>query len=114
MSAEFSPELEKQAMRGDEMPDGLGYPEQFLYLSLRMLYRQLRGKMVSRPVAIAEKKKLMDEYRVMKFREDNGKRWLELIRLTELARSAYRKNPTIENADALASVLEGRKVHGLS
>lgn len=110
MSAEFSPDLEKQAIRGDEMPDGLGYPEQFLYLSLRMLYRQLRGKMVSRPVAIVEKKKLLEEYRVMKFREDNGKRWSELIRLTELARSAYRKNPTHENAMLLIEIIEGRRL----
>ena len=31
---------EKDAMAGLEMPDGLSYPDQILYLELRMLYNQ--------------------------------------------------------------------------
>lgn len=40
---------ERQAMNGDEMPDGLGYPEQILYLSLRLLYKSLRQGVIERP-----------------------------------------------------------------
>lgn len=114
MSEEFSKDLEKQAMNGDEMPDGLGYPEQIAYLSLRLLYKQLRSGFVTRPVAIVEKKKLMDEYRLYKFRERMGEEWVEVVKRTELARAAYRKDPTHENAMQLIEIIEGRRLHELS
>lgn len=101
---------ERQAMNGDEMPDGLGYPEQILYLSLRLLYKSLRQGVVERPAAIVEKKKLMDEYRCYKFREQMGDEWVEVTKDTELARAAYRKNPTPENAMLLIEIIEGRKL----
>ncbi|MBO5130333.1 MAG: hypothetical protein J6B95_08330 [Oscillospiraceae bacterium] len=101
---------ERQAMNGDEMPDGLGYPEQILYLSLRLLYKSLRLGAIERPTAIVEKKKLMDEYRCYKFREQMGEEWVEVTKNTELARAAYRKNPTHENAMLLIEIIEGRKL----
>ena len=101
---------ERQAMNGDEMPDGLGYPEQILYLSLRLLYKSLRLGAIERPTAIVEKKKLMDEYRLYKFREQMGDEWVEIIRLTELGRAEYWKNRTLENADKVMLILEGRKL----
>ena len=105
---------EQTAIRGDEMPDGLDYPDQVLFLSLRMLYAQTRMKIIDRDTAIREKKKLLDEYRAYKFHWENGTRWTETIKATELARSAFRKEPTIENAFALVDVLEGRKRNELS
>ena len=53
---------EQQAMNGAEMPEKLEYPDQILYLSLRMLYAQLKQGIVDRPTAVREKKKLMQEY----------------------------------------------------
>lgn len=110
MSEEFSKDLERQAMNGDEMPNGLGYPEQILYLSLRLLYKSLRLGAIERPTAIKEKKQLMDEYRVYKFREKMGEEWVEVTKNTELARAAYRKNPTHENGMLLIEIIEGRKL----
>ena len=101
---------EKDAMAGLEMPNGLSYPDQILYLSLRMLYRQYYQKIIERDTATKEKKKLLDEYKIYQFREELEKQWVEIIRLTELARAEYRKNPCHENAMKLIDIIEGRKL----
>lgn len=101
---------EKAAMSGDEMPDGLKYPDQVLFLELRMLYDQVKRGIISRDTAILEKKKLLDEYRIYKFNEQMGEEWTAQIKATELARAAYRKDRTLENADKLVALLEGRKM----
>ena len=101
---------EKDAMAGLEMPNGLSYPDQILYLSLRMLYRQYYQKIIERDTATNEKKKLLDEYKVYQFREELEKQWVETIRLTELARAEYRKNPCHENAMKLIDIIEGKKL----
>ena len=100
---------EKEAMSGLEMPDGLSYPDQILYLELRMLYHQYYRKVIDRGTAIKEKKKMLEEYRVNKFREELGMQWVDVIRMTEIASSNYRKNPCHENAMKLVEILEGRK-----
>ena len=99
---------EQQAIRGDEMPDGMEYPDQILYLCLRMLYAQKRNGIIDRDRAIAEKKRLLDEYKLYKFRDSMEKEWVEIIRLTELARAEFRKNSTVENGFKLIEILEGR------
>lgn len=101
---------EKDAMAGLEMPDGLSYPDQILYLGLRMLYHQYYQKIIDRGTAIKEKKRLLEEHRMNKFCEELGKRWVEIIRLTELARTDYRKNPCHENAMKLIEIIEGWKL----
>lgn len=101
---------EKDAMAGLEMLDGLSYPDQILYLSLRMLYAQYFKKLIDRETATKEKKKLLDEYKVYQFREEMGKQWVEVIRLTELARADYRKAPCHENAMKLIEIIEGKKL----
>ena len=101
---------EKDAMAGLEMPDGLSYPDQILYLELRMLYRQYFQKVIDRETAIKEKKKLLDEYRCCQYREEMGNHWVEIIRLTDLARCDYKKNRTLENADRLIEIIEGKKL----
>ena len=101
---------EKDAMAGLEMPNGLSYPDQILYLSLRMLYKQYFQKVIDRETATKEKKKLLDEYKVYQFREELEKQWVEIIRLTELARAEYRKNPCHENAMKLIDIIEGKKL----
>ena len=101
---------EKDAMAGLEMPDGISYQDQILYLSLRMLYRQYYQKIIDRETATKEKKKLLDEYKIYQFREELEKQWVEIIRLTELARAEYRKNPCHENAMKLIDIIEGKKL----
>ena len=101
---------EKDAMAGLEMPDGLSYPDQILYLSLRMLYRQYYQKIIDRETATKEKKKLLDEYKCYQYQDEMGKEWVEVIRLTELARADYRKKPCHENAMKLIDIIEGKKL----
>ena len=55
MSTGIEFEWERKAIRGDELPDDLGYPEQVLYLELRMLYEQYRNKIIDRDAATREK-----------------------------------------------------------
>lgn len=100
---------ETDAMAGLEMPNGLSYPDQVLYLELRLLYRQYYQKIIDRETAVKEKKKMIEQYKDLKFREKMGDHWVEIIRLTELATSEYRKNPCHENAMKLVRILEGRK-----
>ena len=101
--------LEQSAIRGDELPDGLDYPDQVLYLSLRMLYAQKRLGIIDRDTAITEKKKLLDEYQAYKLNWSMADRWCDIIKLTELARAEFRKDPTMDNAWKLVNIIEGRK-----
>ena len=100
---------EKQAMNGDDLPMDLGYADQVMYLSLRLLYATYRKGTIDREQAVKDKKQLLDEYRMYKFREDLEKQWVEQIKKTELARAEYRKDPTTENGMRLIELLEGRK-----
>lgn len=104
---------EQQAIRGEEMPDGLRYAEQILYLCLRMLYAQKKLGIIDRDTAILEKKKLLDEYQCYDFQQKMGDEWVSVIKETELARATFRKDPTIENAEALVEIIEGRRRHCL-
>lgn len=97
---------EKQAMNGEEMPDRLEYPDQILFLSLRMLYAQLKQGVIDRPTAIREKKKLMEEHQHYGFAEQLGKQWVVAIKTTEMARAAFRKNPSVENGHNLCLAIE--------
>lgn len=105
---------EQQAIRGEEMPAGLEYPDQVLFLSLRMLYSQKRAGVINRETAISEKKKLLNEYRLYKFRDDMEKQWVRMIKDTELLRAEYRNNPTVENGMKLIAVIEGGRYCELS
>lgn len=100
---------ESAAIRGDEMPDGLEYPDQVLFLALRMLYAQKRMGIIDRDAAIIEKKKLLDEYRVYQYRAELEKGWVEDIKRTEAARAEFRKEPSVESGWRLLNTLEGRK-----
>lgn len=100
---------EKIAMAGGEMPEGLEYPDQILFLGLRLLYDSYRRKMIDRDKATQEKVELLRTYEAHKIVDRMGKEWVDQIKRTELARAAYRKDKTIENADKLLACLEGGK-----
>lgn len=106
----FEPEaIEKLAMKGEPMPDGMDYPEQVLFQSLSLLYARYREKHISRDDAKAEKTKLLDEYKAYCQNWKMADEWCEIIRLTELARAEFRKDPTVDNAWKLIRIIEGRK-----
>lgn len=98
---------EKIAMSGGEMPKGLEYPDQILFLELRLLYDGYKRKLIDRDTATQEKVELLRTYEAHKIVDKMGKEWVEQIRRTELARAEYRKNKTIENADKLLACVEG-------
>lgn len=96
---------ERQAMNGEEMPDGLEYPDQIAFLCFRMLYAQLKQGIIDRDTAIREKKKLLKEYAQYKFVDQMGKQWVQIIKDTEIASSEYLKNRNLENADKLLQAI---------
>jgi hypothetical protein len=103
---------EKIAMAGGEMPEGLEYPDQILFLELRLLYDSYKRKMIDRETATREKVELLRNYEAHKIVDKMGKEWVDQIKRTELARAEYRKDKTIENADKLLVCVEGGKHYG--
>lgn len=103
---------EKIAMAGGEMPKGLEYPDQILFLELRLLYDSYKQKLIDRDTATREKAELLRTYEAHKIVDKMGKEWVDQIKRTELARAEYRKNKTIENADKLLVCVEGGKHYG--
>ena len=105
MSVQFDTKLELMAKDGNEIPDGLEYPDQLMFLSLRLLYSQLRLGIIDRDAAVRDKKRLMREYESYLFQNEMGKEWVQVIKNTELARAEYMKNRTLENADRLMDAI---------
>lgn len=103
---------EKIAMAGGEMPKGLEYPDQILFLELRLLYDSYKRKLIDRENATQEKVELLRTYEAHKIVDKMGKEWVDQIKRTELARAEYRKDKTIENADKLLACVEGGKFYG--
>ena len=103
---------EKIAMAGGEMPKGLEYPDQILFLELRLLYDSYKRKMIDREKATQEKVELLRTYEAHKIVDKMGKECVGQIKRTELARAEYRKSKTIENADKLLACVEGGKYYG--
>ena len=56
-------ELERLAMRGGDMPNGLNGPEQQLFLSFRYLYGIYRLGRISKDNAKTEKGKILTEFK---------------------------------------------------
>lgn len=100
---------EKIAMAGGEIPKGLEYPDQILFLELRLLYDSYHRKLIDRETATREKVELLRTYEAHKIVDNMGKEWVDQIKRTELARAEYRKDKTIENADKLLACVEGGK-----
>lgn len=103
---------EKIAMAGGEMPKELEYPDQTLFLELRLLYDSYKRKLIDRDNATQEKVELLRTYEAHKIIDKMGKEWVDQIKRTELARAEYRKDKTIENADKLLACVEGGKYYG--
>ena len=98
---------EKIAMSCGEMPKDMEYPDQILFLELRLLYDSYKRKLIDRDAATQEKVELLRTYEAHKIVDKMGKEWVDQIKRTELARAEYRKDKTIENADKLLACVEG-------
>lgn len=106
------PELpyERNAMVGGEMPDGLEWYDRKMFLMLRMLYHQYKCGIIDRETAKREKRKLLQDYEEQKSQKAFSKEMARRIIATDAARAAYRKNRTLENADALIFAFDNVEV----
>ena len=111
MSGELSFPYEREAMHGDEMPDGLTLYDQAAFQALRCLYKSYYAKTIDRDTASREKrmirKALNDEISTTDYQRGLAFHQAEVARLTESAKVACRKDPTPENALQLIRVLDG-------
>jgi hypothetical protein len=101
---------ERIAMAGGEMPKGLKYHDQMTFQRLRSLYHAYKQQIVSREAASREKVEILRERDNLKFMCDLFEENVEMTRRTELIRSEYRKNRSLDVADSLCDILEGRKI----
>ena len=111
MSGALAFPWEREAMRGEEMPDGLSFPDQMAYTTLRNVYQAYYSKIISREAAAAEKGRLKYQYdrvvRQMNFDRKLCAHHVRVIKATEGAKNAFRKTPTIEAGLRLCEALDG-------
>ena len=104
--------FEREAANGEPMPDGLDLPDQFAFQFLANMYARIRNGSLTREQAAIEKGKMTHKHSTAKNILDGssvmGKFWADLRKETERAQIQYRKNRTLENADALSAALDGR------
>ena len=103
-------DLERAAMNQEAMPVYLQAHDQVKFLGLRYLYGSYKRKIIPREQASAEKKKFLAAWdKVQESWAFEKKCWENSAKRTlaaERAMSMYRKDRTLENADALVERLE--------
>lgn len=102
---------EKIAMAGGEMPQGLQYHDQITFRSLRDLYRDYKKQTIDRETATMEKAEIIRERDNLKFMCDLFRENVEMTKRTEIVRSEYRNTRSLDAADRLCDILEGRKIN---
>ncbi len=102
---------ESAAIHGDPMPAGLSLADQMAYTSLRQIYHSYRAKTISREQAAREKilvrrsyDKAVDD---QAFADKLTRHHVRVLKDSEAAKAACRKDPTPENARQLCDVLDG-------
>lgn len=114
MSGAFDFPWEREAMRGEEMPEGLSLPDQMAYTTLRNVYQAYYSKVISRDAATIEKGRLKYQYdravRKMNFDRKLSAHHVRITKATEAAKSAFRKTPSIEAGLRLCQVMDGIKL----
>lgn len=102
---------ESAAWDGLEMPDGLDAVDQWMFLSLRLLYQSYKKGAISKEMGNIEKCKLAHERTKLenkfKIRERIVQSSVEMTVKAESAANAYAKERTLENADKLYEALYG-------
>lgn len=96
---------EKEAYRGDPVPDGLDVLDMFAFLSLRSIYAQLRKGEITRSQAERDKGKLCYVLDREKRGAASDRRLVEqsakMFKDIEGAANAYGRERTVENANRL-------------
>lgn len=111
MSDAISFPWEREAARGDPMPENLKLHDQAAYVALRSLYYDYREKRIARDAASQEKRNILFEWRKAGKESEYVRKmafhYARLCKDTEMAKTSVIKNPTPENALKLARVLDG-------
>lgn len=104
--------FERDAEQGMPMPDGLSLTDQLAYQFLKNLYERVKRGSVTREQAILEKGKMTHQYNLAKEELEAysvlGNRWAGLLKRAEGAQIRYQMDRTLENADLLSAILNGR------
>lgn len=104
-------QFEKEAMRGDPMPDGLSLIDQMAYQTLACIYLRYHLKGITRDQGSEEKNKLIVTYeKEAKKREQEinmAFHYASTYASIERSANAYAKNRTLDNADRLYKALYG-------
>lgn len=102
---------ESAAWDGREMPDGLDAADQWMFLSLRLLYQSYKRGAITKEIGNAEKGKLAHERTKLenkfKIRERVVQSSVSMLVSVESAANAYAKERTLDNADRLYKALYG-------
>lgn len=98
---------EVEAANGAQMPDGLSTADTAAYQALSHLYARYRAGFIERSSAATEKRKILRAWESGKNSEKLTEYHVAVTVATEGAKNAFRKNPTIENAEKLIRVLDG-------
>ena len=104
---EFAKNLEVLAEKNEPMPEGLSLTDKKMFLAFRYLGGLKRLRMLGGEEYSREKLKLAQDYHSEKHSDAYIQHVSHTIRKTELARCAYRKNRTLENADAIVFAIDG-------
>ena len=106
-------EYEREAARGDPMPDGLSLAEQQTYQAIRYLYAVYRSKRITQEQAAKEKSRILREMKMVQEKEDLKEkaynRYVAMWKDLEAAANRYGKERTLENADKLIESIYGVK-----
>ena len=95
-------EFEKQAMKGEPLPQKLDIADSCLYMALKSLYAMYKNNQISRKDAVEEKKTLVCNWTKNKSElEFLSREALTLNKRISDASEEYKKNPCIETADRL-------------
>lgn len=98
-------------MHGEELPDGLSLPDQMAYTCLRHIYAMYYSKTISRDRAAAEKQRVRRAWQSMSgqiaYESKLALQRAQILRDTETAKTACRKDPSPENALCLCNALDG-------
>lgn len=100
-------ELDELAFQGGGVPEPLGRAERRYFLQVRSIYAAAKMGLINAQRGSEEKRAAKQDYENERddfdFLMFNGKRWQEI----EEAGRRYRKNKTIENADAFMDAVYG-------
>lgn len=99
---------EREAAQGKPTPDGLAASDTAAYMALRALYAQYAAGLIDREAAQAEKAEILKSFVALRSREEFISREAETLRqrIGE-ASDAYRREPTLHNADRLYAAFWG-------